>query len=105
MFDSAISNLSPALLRAQQGYGWHMHDGGYMFGHYWGWGAAVIHVAFWLLVLAAIVLVTLFIARSVGGSGKGGGGSTALDQLDERYAKGEIDREEYLQRKKDITER
>ena len=29
--------------------------------------------------------------------------STALDVLEERYAKGEIQREEYLEKKKDIT--
>ena len=100
MLGNAISNFSPALLRVQQGYRWHMHDG-YMFG--WGWGGAIIHAVIWLLLVAAIVLVTLLIARNLGS--KGGGGSSALDQLDERYAKGEIDREEYLQRKKDITER
>lgn len=93
-----------ALLRVQQGYGWHMHDG-YMFGGFWGAGI-LIHVVLWLLVVAAIVLATLYFAKGPGGgSDKGGGGSSALDQLDERYARGEIDREEYLQRKKDIIER
>ncbi|KHK91989.1 hypothetical protein LK12_12155 [Novosphingobium malaysiense] len=85
-----------------------MHDGGYMFGGYWGLGA-VIHVIVWVLILAAIVGVTLLLARSFGGGGRGdeerGGPSSALDQLNERYARGEIDREEYLQRKKDILER
>ena len=102
MLNLADLHFSPDLLHVQQGYGWHMHDG-YMFG---GWGAAggFIHVIFWLLILAAIVAVTLLFAR--GRSGKAGeGGRSALDQLDERYARGEIDREEYLQRKKDITER
>lgn len=103
MLDLADLHISPALLRVQQGYGWHMHDG-YMFGGGWGAAGAIIHVIFWLLIVAAIVAVTLLIARGRGGK-PGEGGQSALDQLDERYAKGEIDREEYLQRKKDITER
>ena len=41
----------------------------------------------------------------LGKSGKDDGGSSALEQLDDRYAKGEIDREEYLQRKQGIIER
>ena len=36
------------------------------------------------------------------GPGSGWGGS-ALDTLEARYARGEIDRDEYLSRKKDLT--
>ena len=36
--------------------------------------------------------------------GRGGGGrSPGLDALEERYAKGEIGREEHLQKKRDLT--
>ncbi|MCJ2177847.1 SHOCT domain-containing protein [Novosphingobium album (ex Hu et al. 2023)] len=95
----------PAHLRAQQGYGWHMHDGGYMMGGYWGAGV-LIHAVLWLLLTAAGILIALCLVRCIGaGRGKDDGRRSALDQLDERYARGEIDREEYLQRKKDIMER
>jgi putative membrane protein len=41
-----------------------------------------------------------------GGSGNGGGRvRTARDILDERYARGEIDREEYQRRRDDIAGR
>ncbi|XAP79092.1 SHOCT domain-containing protein [Citromicrobium bathyomarinum] len=94
----------PATSRVQQGFGWHMNDGGHMSGNYWGMGGFV-HVFFWVLVVGAIIAVTLLLSRSF--VRKDGGESTrdAIDHLDERYAKGEIDREDYLQRKKDITER
>ncbi len=107
MLNLANPDIALALLSVQSNFGGHMHNGGYMFGNYGGAGG-VIHVFLWLLILAAIVAVTLFIARSFGrgGPSKGeGSGSSAIDQLDERYARGEIDREEYLQRKKDIVER
>jgi putative membrane protein len=104
MMNFANPDLSSALYHVQSGYGQHMHDGGYMFGNHWGVGS-LIHVVLWLLVLVAIVAVTLFFARSLsrGGSGKNEGSkSSAIDHLDERYARGEIDREEYLRSKKDI---
>ena len=99
--------FSQGLANVQSQYGWHMHDGGYMFGGSWGLGA-MIHVILWLLILAAIVVLTLFLARGVGRGGPDKderSGPSALDQLDERYARGEIDREEYLQRKNDILKR
>jgi putative membrane protein len=76
-----------------------------MFGSYWGL-SAVTHVVVWLVVVLAIVLTTLFLVRSIGRGADGKDKhSSALDLLDERYARGEIEREEYLQRRKDILER
>ena len=74
--------------------------------YYWngGWGGwMIVHAMFWVVLLALLVVVTLAIAR---GRRRGSRESaTALDLLNERYARGEIDRDEYLQRKKDILER
>jgi putative membrane protein len=77
-----------------------MHD------YYWGGngsgGWMLVHAGFWglLLVLAVFVLVAL--SRARGGSDEKS--PSALDLLNERYARGEIDRDEYLERKKDILE-
>ena len=74
--------------------------------HYWGadaWGGwTLVHGAFWLLLLALLVFGAIALTRRSRSSGEG---SSALDVLNERYARGEIDRDEYLQRKKDILER
>ena len=97
--------LASRLLHVQQGYGWHMYGGHHMAGGYWGY-FPFVHVIFWLLVLAAIAGLIILAGRYLGSKGPSeNGGSSALDQLDERYARGEIEREEYLQRKKDIMER
>lgn len=58
--------------------------------------------------LLTIVLVVLLVAlavpfvRSLGGGSAGPRTPNARSILDERYARGEIDREEYLRRKQDI---
>lgn len=97
--------LSTTLLRVHGGFGSHMRADGSMFGNNWGWGGGLMQVFMWLLVLATIVAVTLFVARISGKSGRSGSDSSALEKLNERYAQGTIDREEYLQRKKDIMDR
>lgn len=96
-----------AKVQAQQPYGWHMHNGGYMHDGYWGVGGA-LHALIWLLIIAVIVAAAIVAVRGLWRRDSGNdesNGSSALDQLDERYARGEIEREEYLQRKKDILDR
>ena len=54
----------------------------------------------WLAVLVAIIVALI---RWIAGTSSGAGSArTARDILDDRYARGEIDREEYLKRKQDI---
>ncbi|KAB2941752.1 MAG: SHOCT domain-containing protein [Hyphomicrobium sp.] len=78
-----------------------MHDwnmwwggGGMWFGPLW--------MIVWLLVVVAGVAA---LVRWLGGAGGDGRAPTrsARDILDERYARGEIDREEYVKRKQDIA--
>lgn len=70
----------------------------------WGWGLmGGLHGLFWLvlLVLAGVALVALvrYLWR---GGGAESPASSARRVLDERYARGEIDRTEYLQRRQDL---
>jgi putative membrane protein len=56
---------------------------------------------FWLLVIVAIFAV----ARSIMGSSASGNDSKSdspLSILEKRYARGEIDREEYLEKKREL---
>jgi putative membrane protein len=63
----------------------------------WGMGFGMI---IWLVILAAIAgVVWLVRSQPVAGGRRH---STGLDALEERYARGEIDRDEYLQKKRDI---
>jgi putative membrane protein len=83
------------------------HDGGMMG---WGWGLHGLP-SLVLLVLVAVVLVvavrwlwrTASSAGTTGQSAPSRSGGTALAILEERYARGEIDRDEFFTRKKDLT--
>lgn len=69
----------------------------------WGWGAfgGVLMIVFWVLVILLIIWGVRTIARG-GRMGRWHEHSRALDILNERYAKGEIMKEEYELKKKDI---
>lgn len=69
----------------------------------WGMGFGLI---FWLLVLALLVAGVVWFVRSQADVGirSQQRRSVGLDVLEERYARGEIDREEYLQKKRDLTD-
>jgi len=71
----------------------------------------LIPLLFLALVIAVIVLAVRYAMGWGGhpiGPGMTGYGverrSSALDLLEERYARGEINRDEYLEKKRDITE-
>jgi len=52
----------------------------------------------WLVVIVAVVLAVMFLARTAGGSGGPAAphrGESAEEILRRRYARGEIDREQY----------
>jgi len=69
-----------------------------------GWGSmGGFGFILWLLILGAIIAGVVWFVRSQPlPSGKRR--STGLDVLEERYARGEISREEYLQKKHDLIE-
>ena len=55
-------------------------------------------IVFWMLLIGIIV----WVVREIGGKNVRSG-SQALDILKERYTKGEISKEEFESKKKDIT--
>ncbi len=78
-------------------------------GHMWGsgWGWMFLGPLMMIAVVAAIVAVVVVLVRWLGGGYAGAGGrqrTSALDILEERFARGEIDREEFDERKRALTE-
>lgn len=70
-------------------------------GHGWWWGAGILHmVLYWGVIIAAVVLLVKWLASN--GSGSTDGAETPLEILKKRYARGEIGKEEFEQRKRDI---
>lgn len=74
----------------------------FQFGWGWGWPFG------WLIWFAFIILVVLFIVRLTRGPvshpPREAGHDSAMTILKERYARGEISREEYMERKKTLEE-
>ena len=70
----------------------------------WGWASWILMtvgmVAFWALVITAVVLAVRYLAGSRGtdASLSGSGQAAAEGVLDQRFARGEIDENEYRQR-------
>ena len=80
-------------------YGLYNGYEGWGIGNMMGWfGGGIMMVAFWVLLIALIV----WVIREIGGKNSRSN-SNALDILKERYAKGEIDKREFEEKKKDLT--
>ncbi len=80
------------------GYGphWGMMGG-------WGYGSyGGFDMLLWPIVLIAVIVGVVWFVRKDGSQGMPVRRSTGLDVLEERYARGEISREEYLEKKRDI---
>lgn len=92
--------MTPAILPAAawaQGPG-PMHDWG------WGWGGMVFGPLLMIAWLALLVVVIVLVVRWLGGGsfGMGSPHRTPREILDERFAKGEIDQDEYEKRRKTL---
>lgn len=66
----------------------------------WGWFGLVHTVLWWLLIVLGIVVLAKWLFA--GASGRGAPEQRALEILAERYARGEIDRKEFEEKKRDI---
>ncbi len=89
-----LAPVAPALAQST-GPGWPMHE--------WMWWWGPWHMLMPLLFLSLIVAGVIFLVRKLWpDEQRRFGANRALDLLDERYAKGEIDREEYQRRRQDI---
>ena len=77
------------------GYGW---DGGWL-----GMGVGMIGMLlFWVLIILGIVVLVKWLAGTQS-SAAAPPAKGALDIVKERYARGEIDKEEFEQKKRDLS--
>lgn len=100
MLLATLAVPSAALAQQPRGSFGHMWNGGP-----WMFAGPLVMIAF----IAAVVAVIVLVFRRLGGSGDGRATSlprdrTALDILKERFARGEIDKDEFEQRRRTLGE-
>ena len=66
---------------------------------WWSWGMFFGPV-FMIAIIAVIVAVVVFIIRGSGGSSAATAAKTPLDILNERFARGEIEKEEFEEKRR-----
>ena len=66
--------------------------------------SGIFMILWWVLIIVGVVALVRWVATSSGVEGRSGGDSKALDILKQRYARGEIDEQEFQKRKRDLTE-
>ena len=92
--------LVPSLVMAQdRPYepGWGMHPMWWM-GGAWGIGMMFMMLLFWILIIAALVLGIRWLTSQ----GRERPSDSALEILRQRYARGEINKEEFEAKKRDL---
>ena len=69
----------------------------------WGWAGGIAMILFWVLIVVGLVVLIRFLLAKTKAEGSGlTVRRDALDILKERYAKGEIDKAEFEQKKLDL---
>lgn len=65
---------------------------------YWGWGGVLLFGTFWIILIGLVI----WIVYSLGRKKQDPSPKTPQDILKERYARGEIDRSEYMEKMQDL---
>ena len=86
------------------GYGgWGMHHGPGGWGFGMPWFGMIFMMLFWIAVIVGIIFLIRWLILSTRSKSPGGAaGDSALEILKTRYAKGEINKEEFEEKKKDL---
>jgi len=87
-----------------RGYDWGMGSGMMGYGYGMSWYGHILMLIFWVAVIVGIIFLIrwLVVSSHTGGQGATYGADTALDILRKRYARGEIDKQEFEEKKKDL---
>ncbi len=95
-----ILSFIPGLFRGGQGYGYgYGMMGPWMMG---GYGGMFLMPILWIAVVGLIIWAVVAAAQRGGESGSTHSSESALETLKRRYARGEINKEEYEQKRKDL---
>ncbi len=86
------------------GYDWGMGSGMMGYGYGMSWYGHILMLIFWVAVIVGIIFLIrwLVVSSHAVGQGTSQGTDTALDILRKRYARGEINKEEFEEKKKDL---
>jgi putative membrane protein len=102
---TSITTFLQSVLNQWGGYGgWHMGPG-LMGGYGMGGFGTIFMLIFWVLVIVGLFFLIKWLIQSTkkGPEVMYSSSSGALDILKERYAKGEINKEEFEEKKRDLT--
>jgi putative membrane protein len=72
-----------------------------MMGYGGGWSMGIFMLIFWVAVIVGIAFLVKWVVGQSGG-GSHGGNESPLDILKKRYARGEIDKAEFEEKKQDL---
>jgi putative membrane protein len=97
-----ISALTSSYSYAQMGQGM-MGPGMMNWGGGMGWGGSIIMMAFWIAVIVGIIFLIRWVVLSTDRRHETKSEDSAMDILRNRYAGGEINKEEFEEKKKDLN--
>ena len=101
----AVLIVLPLVLGAVSGWqggGWGMMGPWMMGGFGWWWFMPIFMIIFWGLVIWGVVALVRGLSGSRGSDSAPSTTDSALDILKRRYARGDISKEEYEEKKKDL---
>ena len=83
--------------------GWHGGGWEMMGGFGWWWFMPIFMILFWGLIIWAVVALARGTSQPSGSDSSSNRPESALEVLKRRYARGEINKEEYEEKKRDLA--
>ena len=102
MISIMMLSLTSVYGYAQMGQGM-MGPGMMNWGSGMGWGWSIIMMAFWIAVIVGMIFLVRWVVLSTDRRHGAKSEDSALEILKQRYARGEIEKDEFEEKKKDIS--